>query len=161
MTDQQIIRKKNLDHLKVCRAFVPVPEEAKDVGPSQSQPIIKQPPKIYIKQPKPVDISVIEKEKKNMKLSLAVNLTNSIEEKAALKQFRRNIDQSTDRHIMKVLKIFTLNIITRNQAIELLNIPSIDDQFFELLRDIIQTRELDRRKQSIFKPLGDINFSCY
>ena len=43
----------------------------------------------------------------------------------------------------------------------MLNIPSVEDPFYELLRDIIETRELERRKQSMFKPLGDTNFSSY
>jgi histone deacetylase complex regulatory component SIN3 len=42
-----------------------------------------------------------------------------------------------------------------------LNIPAINDQFFDFLRDVLDTRELDRRKQSIFKPLSDTNFSSY
>jgi histone deacetylase complex regulatory component SIN3 len=31
----------------------------------------------------------------------------------------------------------------------------------ENLKEILETRELDRRKTSVFKPLGDINFSTY
>ena len=41
MKDEELIKRKNLDHLRVVRPFVNVPEDAKDVAPSESQPLVK------------------------------------------------------------------------------------------------------------------------
>lgn len=41
MPDEEIIRRKNMEHLKLFKGFLPMPEEHKDIGPSESQPQIK------------------------------------------------------------------------------------------------------------------------
>lgn len=60
---------------------------------------------------------------------------------------------------MKVVRIFYLNIISRNEAFELLAGIQVDDLYLECLRDILDTRETERRKVSVFRPLNDLNFN--
>jgi hypothetical protein len=35
----------------------------------------------------------------------------------------------------------------------------IEDYLMDCLKDILETREVERRKKSLFKPLNDMNFS--
>lgn len=37
----------------------------------------------------------------------------------------------------------------------------IEESYLECIKEILETRELDRRKNSVFKPLGDMNFSSH
>jgi hypothetical protein len=39
MTDEELIRRKNVEHLKVNRGLLQIPEEPKDAQPSESQPV--------------------------------------------------------------------------------------------------------------------------
>lgn len=69
------------------------------------------------------------------------------------------IDEQTYTYIVKIIKIYYLNIITRNEAFDLLANLQVDELYMECVRDIIDARETERRKMSVFRPLNDMNFS--
>ncbi len=69
------------------------------------------------------------------------------------------VDSQTFDYIMKVTKIYYLNIITRNEAFELLAGVPLDELYMECLKDILDSRETERRKTSDFKPLSDMAFN--
>lgn len=71
------------------------------------------------------------------------------------------MDQRVYRDILKVVKIYVLNLITKREAFDLLSKAGLEDLHLENLKDMLESRETDRRKNSFFKPLGDINFSSY
>lgn len=53
------------------------------------------------------------------------------------------------------------NIITLKETFSLLRGIKLEDVNFDNLREMLEMREVDRRKHSYFKPLGDINFGNY
>jgi hypothetical protein len=60
------------------------------------------------------------------------------------------------QELIKILDLYFHNIITRFEFCELVgSIVGIDLAGF---KDITQSREIDRRKSSTFKPLSDIDF---
>ena len=57
---------------------------------------------------------------------------------------------------MKVLQIYHLAIITKEEMISMASfLPTEDLEYF---KDIIESRETDRRKYSVFRPLADGDF---
>ena len=81
------------------------------------------------------------------------------EEKAIFRQISKLLDEESYGHIIKVIKLFHLNIITKNETYELLAPIQLEEYYFDFLKDILETRETERRKISVFKPLNDMNFS--
>ena len=69
------------------------------------------------------------------------------------------VEEPTYALIVKVAKIYTLNLITRNEAFEMLAGVQVDEAYLECFRDILDSRETERRKMSVFRPLNDMNFS--
>jgi hypothetical protein len=51
------------------------------------------------------------------------------------------VDEKVYTYIVKVIKIYYLNIITRNETFDLLGGVQADELYMECLRDIIDTRE--------------------
>lgn len=85
--------------------------------------------------------------------------TNPSEERALLRQLEKQIDEQTYNYIIKIIKIYYLNIITRNEAFDLLANVQVEELYMECVKDIIDARETERRKMSVFRPLNDMNFS--
>ena len=56
------------------------------------------------------------------------------------------------------MRLFYLNIITKNETFEMINVLEMEEEV-EFLKEIIETRESDRRRLSQFKPLNDLDFS--
>ena len=57
------------------------------------------------------------------------------------------------------MHIYALNIITRNEVFELLGAVTLEPIYMECVKDILDARETERRKQSKFRPLNDTNFA--
>ena len=75
------------------------------------------------------------------------------------KQVEKNMDTWRYRVFLKIIELYTLNIVTRNETVDLLEEVGIDKVNFDNIKEILESREHDRRKKSAFKPLGDLNFS--
>lgn len=56
------------------------------------------------------------------------------------------------------MRLFYLNIITKNEVFEMLNAYEMEEEM-DFLKEIVETRETDRRRLSLFKPLNDLDFS--
>jgi hypothetical protein len=50
------------------------------------------------------------------------------------------VDEHTYQYIMKVIKIYFFNIITRNEAFDLLANVQADELYMECIRDILDAR---------------------
>ena len=65
---------------------------------------------------------------------VAGNFTNPIEERLAIRQMEKSVEYHKYRYILKVFKIYTLNIITRKEAISLINTVGLEDIHFENMK---------------------------
>lgn len=124
MNDDELIRKKNIEHLVVNRVG-PLPiEDHKDNQPSESvMTSVKKPQssemKINVYAPQEERKDRIEKPLKEIKTAV-LGFTNSGEEKAALKQIEKSLDPKTYKVLTKIVRIYYLNLITKNEAFDLL-----------------------------------------
>lgn len=50
------------------------------------------------------------------------------------------VDDQTYDYIIRIVKIYLLNIITRNEAFELLGGVQVDELYMECLKDILDSR---------------------
>jgi histone deacetylase complex regulatory component SIN3 len=89
------------------------------------------------------------------------SFSNSSEERAAIRQVEKSVDEQTYQYIIKLTHIYSLNIISRNELFELLAHVQAEEVQLDYLRDILDARETERRKASDFKPLSDMNFSNF
>ena len=71
----------------------------------------------------------------------------------------KQCDPAIFTHLVKLMKIYALNIISRNELFELLGSIELDPNYMEFVKDILDARETERRKQSVFRPLNDTNFT--
>lgn len=152
-TDDPTAR-RNLEHLKLQKQPPPPIEEEKEVSrppPQKNQPERQtnrnetravEPPK---REPRPVITS----------------FSNSSEERAVIRQVEKSVDEQTYQYIIKLTHIYYLNIISRNELFELLANVQVEEIQLDYLRDILDARETERRKNSDFKPLSDMNFSNF
>lgn len=62
----------------------------------------------------------------SLKTVLIGPFANPSEEKSIIKQIDKMVDESTFDYIMKITRIYTQNIITRNEAFELLAGVQVD-----------------------------------
>lgn len=67
------------------------------------------------------------------------SLTSVSEERAVFKQLEKETDPTIYNFIVKVVKLFFLNIITKAEAFELLNQLPFEEEL-EYLKDIIDAR---------------------
>lgn len=68
------------------------------------------------------------------------NFTSVSEEKIYFKHLEKNVNEPTFHYIIKVMKIFQLNIITKAEAYELLSAVQIEDEDLDGLKDIFESR---------------------
>lgn len=76
-----------------------------------------------------------------------------------MKQLEKAVDGETFGFVLKTIQLYHLNIISRNEAVELLGGLALEEYYLEFLRDSVEAREGERRRHSLFKPLNDMNFS--
>lgn len=84
MTEEELIRRKNLDHLKVNRVFSQILDEPKDNQPSDSA--VPKEKKSVATEPKIVVTAPEDKRDKPIKMPQVGGFTNAAEERIALKQ---------------------------------------------------------------------------
>jgi hypothetical protein len=65
---------------------------------------------------------------------------NPSEEKSIIRQLEKMVDESSYDYILKVTKLYTLNILTRNEAFDILGGIQADELYLECLRDILDCR---------------------
>ena len=85
-------------------------------------------------------------------------IASTDDEKFIFKHLEKILDQKTFGSLIKIMRLFYLNIITKNEIFEMINVLEMEEEV-EFLKEIIETRESDRRRLSLFKPLNDLDFS--
>lgn len=66
--------------------------------------------------------------------------TNPNEERLAISQMEKSMEYNKYRYITKIFKIYSLNIISRKEAISLINNVGLEDIHFENIKEILETR---------------------
>ena len=85
-------------------------------------------------------------------------LTSPGEEKNFIRSFDKKIKPTEYNELVKIIHIYSLNIISKNEVVDLVKMIVGPDEDFEYLADILEARETDRRRNSCFKPLIDYDF---
>jgi histone deacetylase complex regulatory component SIN3 len=146
--------RRNLEHLKAPKQPPPPAEEEKELSRAPPQ---KNPPE---RQPNRSEARAAEPGRREAR-PVITSFSNSSEERAAIRQVEKSVDEQTYQYIIKLTHIYSLNIISRNELFELLAHVQAEEVQLDYLRDILDARETERRKASDFKPLSDMNFSNF
>lgn len=78
------------------------------------------------------------------------------EEKIIFKNLEKKIPSDLYDQVIKVIHLYHQSIITKDEIFELLKFIPAED--LEYMKDIAESREIDRRKYSVFRPLPDGDF---
>ena len=62
------------------------------------------------------------------------------EEKTIFRQISKILDEESYGHIVKIIKLFNLNIITKSETYELLAPIQLEEYYIDFLKDILETR---------------------
>lgn len=129
--DDELIRKKNIDHLIVNRGYVPPPDDHKDNPPSESvMTSVKKAPNSEVKVTVCPPPALPLEEKKESKPVALGGLSSVGEEQAAIRQIEKALDFKAYRVLTKIVRIYYLNLITKKEALDLLSGLALEEPHF-------------------------------
>ena len=76
-----------------------------------------------------------------------------------LRQLESSLDPTKYENLVKLIEIYQLGIISKDETLEIVK-GNFGEEDVIALKDLIESREADRRRSCSFRPLSDMDFSA-